>query len=45
VTALLGGATYPDGDARETLLAWADAALYKPKATGRNRLLWAELHH
>jgi diguanylate cyclase (GGDEF)-like protein len=45
VTALLGGATYPDGDARETLLAWADAALYKPKATGRNRPLGAELHH
>jgi diguanylate cyclase (GGDEF)-like protein len=46
VTASLGGATYPDdGVARETLLARADAALYKAKAGGRNRLLWAEQHH
>ncbi len=45
VTASLGGATYPgDGDARETLLARADAALYRAKAGGRNRLLWTEAH-
>ncbi len=43
VTASLGGATFPeDGDARETLLARADAALYRAKAAGRNRLYWAE---
>lgn len=43
VTASLGGATFPaDGDARETLLARADAALYRAKAAGRNRLFWAE---
>lgn len=43
VTASLGGATFPDdGEARETLLARADAALYRAKAAGRNRLYWAE---
>ncbi|HVA90103.1 MAG TPA: GGDEF domain-containing protein [Chloroflexota bacterium] len=43
VTASLGGATFPeDGEARETLLARADAALYRAKAAGRNRLFWAE---
>ena len=43
VTASLGGATFPaDGEARETLLARADAALYRAKAAGRNRLVWAE---
>jgi diguanylate cyclase (GGDEF)-like protein len=46
LTASLGGATYPDdGDTRETLSARIDAALYKAKAAGRNRLHWAEQHH
>jgi diguanylate cyclase (GGDEF)-like protein len=40
ITASLGIACYPeDGDRIERLIAEADAALYKAKATGRNRIV------
>lgn len=39
ITASLGIASYPeDGDRMEQLIAEADAALYRAKATGRNRI-------
>jgi diguanylate cyclase (GGDEF)-like protein len=40
ITASLGIASYPeDGDRMEQLIAEADTALYKAKATGRNRIV------
>jgi diguanylate cyclase (GGDEF)-like protein len=40
ITASLGIASYPeDGDRMERLIAEADAALYRAKATGRNRIV------
>lgn len=40
ITASLGIASYPeDGDRIERLIAEADAALYRAKATGRNRIV------
>jgi diguanylate cyclase (GGDEF)-like protein len=39
ITASLGIACYPeDGERMENLIAEADAALYRAKATGRNRI-------
>ncbi len=44
VSASLGVATYPDhGEEMETLINMADAALYRAKAEGRNRVICADV--